>query len=484
MAGDMYRKPIAGAPLGLSAKLMGQMIDVARGKIDLRGNVAQVFRQSGIIKVYNDTGSNLSAFNAISLGSPGDLYTPYAGGPTILPADNENEFKANYVFRAQLPYYKDVFAVTIEPIPDDAVGRAAVSGVVPIKVSYTDINDPEPYVQPVSGAAGYVANAASGPARLLWLENDTSPSWGLINLGQSGGFEGARYRTPGRNIAAAEQFYMDWCTLEYDTGGYKIDELDAHFYGFNSRWTGIGKVLASLTFTPSGTAGATPWLRMTIGNALTVGDGVLVPVVSGQAVTGQVYYHGPLGISTPIALHVNNLSGCTLTMSDGFLSLEKVPNYYEYPLGYEVDADCGADSPGTSGGGGSRAFDTVTFTIAGVANGSCDECSIINASYVLTVVTPLYFRDDALGTICDPQFGTNTILSGYIYWDSDLIKWVLVLQGTDGVDEFSGFILALYTNNTGVTSLWDGTAMTMTRDEGYGEDFCSNWPATISVTGA
>ena len=74
------------------------------------------------------------------------------------------------------------FVVAVEPIAQNAIGRAAIDGVVVAKLNVTDSDHAG--VIPTN-AAPFLKSRESGPATIVWKESGTgNPKWALVHLGR------------------------------------------------------------------------------------------------------------------------------------------------------------------------------------------------------------------------------------------------------------------------------------------------------------
>lgn len=73
------------------------------------------------------------------------------------------------------------FVVAVEPIAQNAIGRAAIDGVVVAKINVT--NSGHTGVLPQSNAP-FLKSYESGPATILWKEHGTGSKWALLHLGR------------------------------------------------------------------------------------------------------------------------------------------------------------------------------------------------------------------------------------------------------------------------------------------------------------
>ena len=182
MAGDPLKKVHAGDQLEIPAEAYNAFLDAVRATRSqqaLGGDAHQFARQTTLAKVRNLTGADRERFSIVGLSQP-----------IIGPADNEAEFLRQTTFDGVTPAsgYEHRFAVLLEPLGINKIGLAAVVGVVPARVHFTDYDHDRAVIK--IGDATRLKSAASGNARILWHEDfpeSTEPPnvtlWALVRLG-------------------------------------------------------------------------------------------------------------------------------------------------------------------------------------------------------------------------------------------------------------------------------------------------------------
>jgi hypothetical protein len=140
-----------------------------------------------IIYIKNTCGAARERFEILALGEP-----------LFLPADAPDQFKNQVVFNGVTPVEgmrPGAFAVLLEPLADQAIGRAQVSGVTPALINCGNSTLPLTMVDMVPGAyvlAGrWPASPAFGPyghgAEVLWRDPGTvDPVLAVVRLGKGG----------------------------------------------------------------------------------------------------------------------------------------------------------------------------------------------------------------------------------------------------------------------------------------------------------
>jgi hypothetical protein len=182
-------------------------------------------RRSGIVRIKNETGTDLPAFAIVGLGAP--IFTPN---------DSPEAFAREVTFRGLTPVIGDHFgrfAVLLEPAPADRVVRAYVAGVCQVKIDVIDEN--HRWADVLDTDTGKLESTDFGSAQILWREGDeeygyydgyaTGEQWAIVRLGQKpqGDWNGKVGASP---IAAKAAGVMSSGTVRLfytDTDGSEID---------------------------------------------------------------------------------------------------------------------------------------------------------------------------------------------------------------------------------------------------------------------
>jgi hypothetical protein len=181
---DDFRHVSPGDELSISARAWNTLLDVARSTRTGAGSDTGSSRQSGIIKVKNESGGPLPR-NAV-LGIEDPIFTP---GDSSL-----NAFMREVAFRAKTPdiaKHKRRFCVLLDPAPLDGVVRAYLAGVCPVQVDVGD--ESHEYATIVDADATHLTSSRYGYAQILWREGDegygygagytTGLQWAVVRLG-------------------------------------------------------------------------------------------------------------------------------------------------------------------------------------------------------------------------------------------------------------------------------------------------------------
>ena len=140
---DPFRKAVSGEPLRVPARTWNTFLDAARAHRDRQEDVGReatpAVTDGGIVLLRNNTGAALAQFDVAALGLP-----------IIVPADNEAEFRGRVTFEGGTPSVPEdlgEWAVVLEAIPTDGIGRARVSGLVQARL-YAPV---QPVIIPAEG---------------------------------------------------------------------------------------------------------------------------------------------------------------------------------------------------------------------------------------------------------------------------------------------------------------------------------------------
>ena len=183
--GDPLKKTQPGQRLEIPAEAYNAFIDAARHVRDQRHNVGQDLleppRQSGIIKVRNRSGAPRERFDVLMLHEP-----------IVSPTANEQQFKNSVALDGyspseqatpsdpKVPVLGQRFVILLEPLAENAIGRATVAGVSVVRVNV--IRDSDRFAEIDDGASGSLRSTPLGTARILWKESGTGVKWAVVRL--------------------------------------------------------------------------------------------------------------------------------------------------------------------------------------------------------------------------------------------------------------------------------------------------------------
>jgi hypothetical protein len=176
--GDPFKNVTPGQRLEIPAAAYNAFLEAARRT---RGQLHETdrddetqFRQTGIVKVKNATGEDLGRFAVVALNAP-----------IISPGDNLQEFQNKVTFDGVKPVDPAKharFAILLEPLAVDTIGRGIVAGVTPVRlrVNPTQLYD---YAAVDPEQTGWLRNVPHGTARVLWVEpGGSSERWAIVRL--------------------------------------------------------------------------------------------------------------------------------------------------------------------------------------------------------------------------------------------------------------------------------------------------------------
>lgn len=179
----MMEKVCSGDALVIRASTWNAFVDAANYVKEARQNqLGHALRSGvdvGIVLVKNTEAAAYPRFSALVLS-----------GVCVTAAANEDEFvSCTPVFKGAKATSQNAgmpFAVLLEPVAKDEVGRAMVLGITPAKVNVKSASDG--YAAPKAGSEkGELESAAEGVARILWKADGTGEQWAILQLGGAGG---------------------------------------------------------------------------------------------------------------------------------------------------------------------------------------------------------------------------------------------------------------------------------------------------------
>jgi hypothetical protein len=176
--GDNFKKVQTGQPLKIPAATFNSFIDAAedfRARQQSREQESkQSFKQTGIVRVKNESGEDRQRFDILGVDRP--IFTP---------TDNLDSFRNEVALVGVLPdkdEHAGRFVVLLEPLRENQIGLAVVSGVCAVHV---DVNEEaDTFAEVNDGDASQLRSAGSGSATILWKEPGTGAGkWAVVRLG-------------------------------------------------------------------------------------------------------------------------------------------------------------------------------------------------------------------------------------------------------------------------------------------------------------
>lgn len=174
MTGDPLRKVSPGDGLRFPAAFYNELVDLALagriegnpGEFDLRN-----FQQSGLIRVKNASGSDVSRFGVLAVSAP-----------VFGPDDDLAQFLSEVILTGSAPNAdgQDHFVICQEPIEDGGFGWAVISGITVARVNVLSGSDQ--FAETVSGGVTELQSSDNGSAEILWSDADGDEGWAIIRL--------------------------------------------------------------------------------------------------------------------------------------------------------------------------------------------------------------------------------------------------------------------------------------------------------------
>jgi hypothetical protein len=224
----MIQKVQPGQKFKMSAATFNTFADVANNFQSKQLNKLQqssvgwpAQASTDIILIKNTCGQARDRFEILALGVP-----------LFLPADAPDEFKNRVVFNGIAPTSSTkpgAFAILLEPLAINAIGRAQASGVCPAYVNFASNTDT--YANVAAGAYN-LASGTSGAAEILWKETGTGLKWAVVRLGNS-------------TAPAGTAVFVARVVSNYSGGFYYIREQQVDGNGSMSDKTGASNVMAT-----------------------------------------------------------------------------------------------------------------------------------------------------------------------------------------------------------------------------------------------
>lgn len=198
-----FRKVRPGQPLRITAKAWNRVLDSVSTRPEFAGSEGVYSRPCHVVQIKNTTGSTVPKWGV--LGITGIVNDPTAGAASLA------QFQDVPILEGSVPQDATAskFAVAVEPIAAGKIGRAAVDGVVQVKLNVIDVG--HQFAKTSTSTAG-LDTAGSGEASILWRETGTGTNkWGLVRIG--GGPGGTRVgkitSSWGKNETQTVQEYSD-----------------------------------------------------------------------------------------------------------------------------------------------------------------------------------------------------------------------------------------------------------------------------------
>jgi len=235
---DPHRTYSKGQPIPRDAATFNAFAEGARFARDNQDSPGafsrQIRRQGEIIKIRNESGGSLTRGRVLGLGDP--IFTP---------ADDLDAFKREVAFRGISPSSSTgKYAILLDPIDDNAMGRAYVAGVPHVRVDITSTAHTCAEVEDANTTS--LVSATTGTAQILWREGGTGEQWAIVRFGTPCGPEGGT--TPLSCACWDAETRPGSLSWSVEWGYYEPD---------NVTWHSIGTTSGTMAYTDDITYGGT-----------------------------------------------------------------------------------------------------------------------------------------------------------------------------------------------------------------------------------
>jgi len=331
-----FKKVQAGDPLRFPAPMFNGLVDLlGKGPRTGAGDVIRSHNCSGIVDVHNTTAQDFTVGQILGTDDP--LFTP---------TENLDSFRFDPSLKGETPSLSShlgKFAVLIEPIPHDCVGKCVISGLAAARIYVNGVADQYCDViakKTVSSEDCYLGTGGSG-AKILWRDNAGSGHgtivWAVVRLGESSGllplilYDDA---IPGGTSIQAWPVKAD---LTADTSADKVTIKNTHpgnFRGYGSNHSGFDATTAARVWCAKDNNG--DWqivsgkglakrCKATAKGAISGSSGTVDNVTAcddGQCPTASA--SGELSVSNPWNYYLADDAQCELTQSGSTYDITNV----------------------------------------------------------------------------------------------------------------------------------------------------------------
>ena len=197
--------------------LLDGLADAQQEQFGQSAGTPRASHSSTVVTVRNSSGAPADRFGVLQLGDP-----------LVTAAQNATEFANRITFEGLTPSDAAApFCVLLEPLPDGEIGRGVLMGAVPCLLDVA--SESHDYAGPVVGETGRLRTAASGPARVLWVEDaadgeGTAPvlrdAYVMLSGAAGATFSGARVTLTANQSVTGFGGVVSWDEEVYDTDGY------------------------------------------------------------------------------------------------------------------------------------------------------------------------------------------------------------------------------------------------------------------------
>lgn len=173
-----FRKVRPGQPLRITAKAWNRVLDTVATQPGFAGSAGLYDRPCHLVQIKNTTGSTVPKWGVLEI--TGIVNDPTAGASSLA------QFQDVPILEGSTPSDTTAgkFVVAVEPIAAGKFGRAAIDGVVQVKLNV--ISESHQFAKPATTTSN-LDTAGSGDASILWKESGTGTNkWGLVRLASGG----------------------------------------------------------------------------------------------------------------------------------------------------------------------------------------------------------------------------------------------------------------------------------------------------------
>lgn len=169
--GDPFRKVQPGQPLRIGARAWNRVLDAIKPNVGFLSLNDGLEPAPNTVYIRNKSGHDVPRFGV--LGISGIEIDPAADG-----GDHEKGFAQQPVLHGTTPAaeHVDKFVICLQPIRNDAIGLAAIGGVLACKVELRKAS--HKFARAKAGERTQLESSATcGAVRLVWVEGQpTGPS--------------------------------------------------------------------------------------------------------------------------------------------------------------------------------------------------------------------------------------------------------------------------------------------------------------------
>ena len=170
-----FRKVRPGQPLRITAKAWNRVLDSVATQPEFLGGGGAYGRINHVVQIKNTTGSTVPKWGVLEI--TGVVNDPTAGDSSLA------QFQDVPILEGGTPSSTTAgkFVVAVEPIAAGKFGRAAIDGVVQVKVEVDKATDK--FVT-CKASASELKTGPTGEGLILWKEDGTGTNkWALVRIG-------------------------------------------------------------------------------------------------------------------------------------------------------------------------------------------------------------------------------------------------------------------------------------------------------------